>query len=115
DVAALAFVGVVVALLAVATWGTWGDLGRDTGYDFVAASRVADGQLPYADFVYYYGPLAPFVAGFAALVGGSSIGTFVALGLVITLGIVAGTYALARTQTGPVGASIVAAATAAIA
>ena len=28
------------------TWDTWGDLGRDTGYDLVAGARVAHGQLP---------------------------------------------------------------------
>ena len=38
----------------------------DTGYDLVAGERVADGELPYGDFVYYYGPLAPCAAGLVA-------------------------------------------------
>ena len=63
------------------TWGAWGDLGQDTGYDLVAGSRVAHGQLPYVDFVYYYGPLAPFVLGLAAWIGGAGVGPAIAVGL----------------------------------
>ncbi len=115
DIAALAVVGIVVAVLTALVWGTWGDLGRDTGYDFVAATRVAHGQLPYVDYVYYYGPLAPFMLGLAALIGGTSVTTFVLIGLLLTYAIVAATYALARTQAGPVGAAIAAVTVAAIA
>lgn len=115
DAVALAVVGFALVALTALAWGTWGDLGRDTGYDFVAATRVAHGHLPYVGFVYYYGPLAPFVLGFASLVAGGTVGTFVAVGLVLTYGIVAGTYALARTQTGPLGAAIASVTTAAIA
>jgi hypothetical protein len=81
---------VVVAglvLLAVGltflTWETWGDPTRDTGYDPLAGIRLADGELPYRDFTYYYGPLAPAVLGLAALVGGAGLlpATIVGLGL----------------------------------
>jgi hypothetical protein len=94
-----------------------GDVGRsrrDTGYDFAAprASRTASCRTRTSSTT--TGRCA-FVAGLAALIGGSSIGAFVALGLGITVGIVAATYALARTQTGPVGSAIAATATAAIA
>jgi hypothetical protein len=115
DAVALGVVGIVLLVLTVLAWGTWGDLGRDTGYDFVAATRVAHGSIPYVDFVYYYGPLAPFALGLAAFVGGSSVTTFVVVGLLLTYAIVAATYALARTQTGPLGAAIVSVTTAAIA
>jgi hypothetical protein len=115
DAVALGVVGIALLVLTVLAWGTWGDLGRDTGYDFVAAARVAHGSIPYVDFVYYYGPLAPFVLGLAALLGGSTVTTFVVVGLLLTYGIVAATYALARTQTGPLGSAIVAVTTAAIA
>jgi hypothetical protein len=115
DALALGIVAIVVAALAAITWATWGDIGRDTGYDFVAAARVAHGQLPYVDYVYYYGPLAPFALGLAVLLGGSGLGTFVAIGLVLTCAIVFATYALARTQTRPAGAALAAAATAAVA
>jgi len=60
-------------LLVALTWGTWGDLAHDTGYDWVAAQRLADGRLPYADFNYIYGPLgAALAAGSAAV---AAVGT----------------------------------------
>src|SRR5262249_35841685 len=49
-------VGLAFAVLVLITWATWGDLAHDTGYDFVAADRIAHGHLPYADFPYIYGP-----------------------------------------------------------
>src|SRR3954451_14312201 len=99
-VAGLAILG--IALVAL-TWGTWGDLGRDTGYDLVAGSRVAHGQLPYADFPYYYGPVAPFVLALAAFIGGDGIGPALATGLVVSVVIVGLTYALARSFVGALG------------
>jgi hypothetical protein len=58
---ALAITGslLLAAILVVATWRTWGDLAADTGYDLLAGARLAAGELPYRDYVYYYGPLAP--------------------------------------------------------
>ena len=50
-------------VLLVATWGTWGNLNQDTGYDAVAGARLADGELPYVDYLYYYGPLGPAARG----------------------------------------------------
>ena len=69
DVLALAALALLFGGLVFAVWATWGDLGRDTGYDLVAGSRVAHGQLPYVDFVYYYGPLAPMLLGLAGWIG----------------------------------------------
>ena len=65
DALAVAGLATLLAGLAAATWGTWGDLDSDTGYDVVAGNLVAQGQFPYIDFVYYYGPLAPLLAGLA--------------------------------------------------
>lgn len=115
DVLAVVVVALVAVALTAFAWETWGDLGSDTGYDFVAATHVAHGQLPYADFVYYYGPLAPFALGLAAFLGGATVTTFAAVGIVVTYAIVALTYALARTQVGPLGAAIASIATAAVA
>ena len=115
EVVVLCGLGLLVLGLTLATWGTWGDLGRDTGYDLVAGSRVAHGHLPYADFTYFYGPLAPFALGLVGFIGGSGIGPAVALGLLLTLAIVAATYALARTQVGPIGSALAATVTAAVA
>ena len=92
------------AALVVLTWGTWGDLGRDTGYDLVAGARVAHGQLPYADFPYYYGPIAPFLLGLAAWIGGDGLTPAIVVGLIVAATIVGLTYALARTFVGALGA-----------
>src|SRR4051794_34664092 len=99
-VASLAILG--IALVAL-TWGTWGDLGRDTGYDLVPGSRVAHGQLPYADFPYYYGPIAPFVLGLAAFLGGDGIGPALAVGLAVSAVVVGGTHGLSPAFGGPPG------------
>ena len=92
------------AVLLALTWGTWGDLGRDTGFDLVAASKVAHGQLPYLDFPYYYGPLAPFLLGLAAWIGGDGIAPAVFVGIAVSTVIVGLTYALARAFVGAAGA-----------
>jgi 4-amino-4-deoxy-L-arabinose transferase-like glycosyltransferase len=115
DAVALSALGALTAALLVATWGTWGDLDSDTGYDAAAGARVADGDLPYRDFVYYYGPLAPLASGLATLIGGHGLAPNVALGLVIAIAIVLATYALGRTVCGPLGALLASAMTAAVA
>lgn len=103
-----------LGLLAL-VWGTWGDLDSDTGYDLVAATRMADGEFLYRDLTYFYGPLAPGLSALAVLIGGSGLGSAVALGLFVAGAIVLATYALARTMVGPFGASLAAALTASVA
>jgi len=115
DVAAVAVLTGLCAALAALTWNTWGDVGQDTGYDLVAGALVAHGQVPYAEFTYYYGPLAPLALGLAALLGGSGLAPAVWLGLVLTAAVLAGTYALARTQIGPWGSVLASAIVAALA
>jgi hypothetical protein len=115
DAVAVAGLAVLGVLLAAVAWGTWGDLDSDTGYDVVAGALVADGRLPYVDFVYYYGPLAPLLAGLVSAIAGPGVGAIVALGLAFTAAIVAATYALARTFVGPLGAFLAAALTTAVA
>jgi Dolichyl-phosphate-mannose-protein mannosyltransferase len=107
--------GGLVGLLAVVTWHTWGDLNSDTGYDVVAGMRIAHGHLPYSDFTYYYGPAGAFLAGLAALVGGSGFAPVVGLGLVVTGATLAATYVLGRIVAGPVAAILATAITAAVA
>jgi hypothetical protein len=107
---ALCFVGLVAA-----TWGSWGDLDSDTGYDIVAGARIADGELPYRDFVYYYGPLSAALAGLVSVATGGGIGPAVALGLAIAAAVVLATYAVARIVVGSLGAFLAAALTAAVA
>ena len=88
DAFALVALFLLVTVVAALTWGSWGDLDSDTGYDVQAGARIADGQLPYRDFLYYYGPLAPALSAAAALIGGSGFGPAVVSGFLITLAIV---------------------------
>lgn len=115
DALAVASLAGLVALLVPLTWGTWGDPGSDTGYDLVAGVRLAHGELPYVDYLYYYGPLSPAVLGLAALVGGDGLGPAVAVGLVLAIAIVFTTYAVARIFAAPLGAFLAAAITAPVA
>jgi hypothetical protein len=108
DALAIACLGLFAAILLILTWRTWGDVGSDTGYDLVAAARVADGDLPYRDFTYYYGPLAPFLLGFVTWLAGPGLTPAIVLGITVSFLIVGATYALARTQTGPLGAFLAA-------
>jgi Dolichyl-phosphate-mannose-protein mannosyltransferase len=110
-----AALGVLAVVLVAATWGTWGDLDSDTGFDLLAGARVADGDLPYRDFTYYYGPLAPAITGLVSWLAGAGVAPGVAVGLAIVAAIVAATYALARTVVGPLGAFVAAAITVAVA
>src|SRR4051812_18993694 len=97
-------VAAITALLALLTWHAWGDLNSDTGYDVIAASKVAGGAVPYRDFVYYYGPLAPAIGGMASLVGGAGFGPLVAVGFALTAAILATTFILGRALAGAAGA-----------
>jgi len=106
---------VLVGALVAFTWGTWGNLNLDTGYDLVAGARVADGDIPYRDFTYYYGPLAPGLLGLVTLLGGAGLAPAVAVGLVVALVIVATTYLLGRAVAGPAGGFLAAALTSAVA
>ncbi|HEX7255094.1 MAG TPA: glycosyltransferase family 39 protein, partial [Gaiellaceae bacterium] len=115
DVLALGALGVLAVVLLPIVWGTWGDLDSDSGYDVVAGMRVADGEVPYRDFTYFYGPLAPGLSGLGVLLAGSGFGSAIAIGLLLTAGIVAATYALGRSLLSPLGAFLAAALTLAVA
>jgi hypothetical protein len=106
DTAAITVLALLTTVLAAITWGTWGDLDSDTGYEVVAAARMVDGELPYRDFVYYYGPLAPALAGLVSLVASTGLWSAVGLGFAITLAILAATYAVARIVVDPLGAAL---------
>ena len=77
-------------LLAALSWRAWGDLTVDTGYDLLAGANVARGDLPYIDFVYYYGPLAPFLMGGLYAITGPGVGPAIALGLVMAGTVIVG-------------------------
>lgn len=109
DALAVSGLAVLAAAAVAVTWGTWGDLSGDTGYDFVIGDRFAQGDLPYVDSTYFYGPLAPAVLGLAARLGGAGIAPFVALGLVLACAIVLASFALARATAGTLGGVLAAA------
>ncbi|MDA0168653.1 glycosyltransferase family 39 protein [Solirubrobacter taibaiensis] len=111
ELLAPAAVAVGFAVLVALTWGAWGDLGHDTGYDWVAAQRLADGELPYADFPYIYGPLGVGLLGGAFTVFGTGTTAVVALGIVLATAAVAITYRLGLVLAGPVGAALAAGST----
>jgi 4-amino-4-deoxy-L-arabinose transferase-like glycosyltransferase len=104
-----------VAVLAALTWGSWGDITMDTGYDLVAAAKSADGELPYVDYVYFYGPLGPMLLGGIYSMTGPGLAPALALGFVLALAAIGLTYRVARLLVGPLGAGLAAAFTAAAA
>ena len=77
--------------------------------------RMTDGEVPYRDFTYYYGPLAPYLMGLASFFGGSGFWPAVGLGFVVAFAIIGATYALARAVAGPLGGFLAGSITAAIA
>jgi len=115
DVLALGGLTTLFLLLAASTWQTWGDLGVDTGYDLVAAQRVAAGEVPYLDFTYFYGPLSPAVVGLVTWLGGGGLAPAVTAGLALTAAIVLVTYGLGRRYGGPVAGLAAGAITTAVA
>jgi hypothetical protein len=95
----------VFVLLAAVTWSAWGDLTMDTGYDLLAASRTAQGELPYVDYDYFYGPLGPLLLGGVYAVTGAAVWPAVAVGLVLAAAATALTYRLARRFAAPPAAA----------
>jgi hypothetical protein len=115
DVLAIGLLALLTTALAALTWGTWGDLDSDTGYEIAAAARIVDGEVPYSDFIYYYGPLAPALSSLVALIAGTGVGSAVGLGFAITLAILAATYGVSRIVLDPLGATLATAIAAAVA
>jgi hypothetical protein len=114
EMAAVAGVAAVTIALLAVTWETWGNIGQDTGYDLVAGQLVAHGSIPYSDFTYYYGPLSPAILGLADRIGGNGIWPAIAVGVALTVAIVAATYTLARRLTSTTGAVLAATITAGV-
>lgn len=109
EAAVLAGLCVWTVAVAALTWGTWGDLTMDTGYDLLAAARTASGELPYVDYVYFYGPAAPLLLGGIYALTGAGVWPAVALGLVLGALAIALTYRLARVYVDPLPAGLAAA------
>ena len=109
EAVALGGLALWVAVLLVATWGTWGDPTMDTGYDLLAASRTAHGELPYLDYVYSYGPVAPLLLAAVYAVTGVAMWPAFALGVVLSLVVIGLTYRVGRLVLEPLAAALAAA------
>src|ERR1700674_3370252 len=61
DFAARLAIAAVFIVLAIYTWGRWGDFQVDCGRELYVPSEILRGKLIYRDFFYSYGPLAPYL------------------------------------------------------
>ena len=80
--------GAGVALLAAAQWATYVVLGRtlnlfESGTAIVGGQRLLNGQMPYADFFAFYGPLTYVLPGIAEEVTGSVTSADFGFGLAV--------------------------------
>jgi hypothetical protein len=101
DGLALLALGAAFLVLAALTWGTWGNPQTDFGVELTAADRIAHGATLYEDIRYFYGPLGVYAQALAFTVFGTGFTTAFALGLGLTLAILASFYALARSWLTP--------------
>ncbi len=94
-------IGLIVLGLtcALAIWINWlkiDMLGFDAGRGFFEAYRLAQGQLPYRDFMLQYPPLSTWLLGYAFRLFGSTFITAQAVLDVISAAVVLLTWRLAR-------------------
>jgi hypothetical protein len=101
DLLALSGLAIVFAVVVSFTWLTWGHMAGDAGFDLYAGARLAEGSLPYRDYVYYYGPLVPALLAVDFAVFGATLSAAIGFGLLVAWGIVVTTYALARRRLSP--------------
>jgi hypothetical protein len=115
DAVAVGGLALLCLALVVLTWRTWGSVPEDAGYDLSAAARSAHGSLPYADYTYSYGPIAPLLLGGLFAAFGVSLGVAEALGLVLAAATVGATYGLARQRMAALPSTLAAAVVAPVA
>jgi len=96
DLFALALLLAGFVLLAALTWRTWGNPQIDAGVELTTAERVAQGELPYADIRYFYGPLGLYALVLAFKLFGASLATAYGFGFAQALAIVIVFFVLAR-------------------
>jgi hypothetical protein len=74
----------------------------DEGLALQAADRVADGQMPYADFTWAYGPGTPYLLGLFRELFGASLLDWRILRVLVDAGIAVTVFWLVRRETGSV-------------
>lgn len=98
---ALALVAAFIALTAI-SWRRWGIPSFDAGLDLTVAEGITNGELPYRDLRYFYGPVGVFSLAAAFELFGTSLTVAFLFGYVQTIAILGAFYLLARRWLDPV-------------
>lgn len=81
--------------------GKFGDILVDTGRELTLPLRILNGELPYRDFFYPYGPLSPLLLTLYISAAGASLRAFELFGLGISLVCIYLIFSILRQATGP--------------
>jgi len=97
---------VVIATIAIAqSWNGWLDPIIDTGRDLYIPEQLRHGLKLYRDVLYYYPPLTPYLLAVKTAFIGSSLSSYVAIGIGTVIATMIAIYALARVVCGRWGAA----------
>lgn len=96
DLLAGALLALLFAVMATLTWRKWGVPEIDAGAELTTADLIAQGESPYDDVRYFYGPLGLYGLALTFKVFGTSFAAAYGFGLVQAAAILAAFYALAR-------------------
>ena len=108
DLVARLAIAAVFIVLAIYTWGRWGDLQIDCGREVYIPIEILKGRMLYRDLWYPYGPLVPYLQALLLWIFGVHLNSFYFAGLVLSLSIAYLVYSLARRVLPPVPAVVVA-------
>jgi hypothetical protein len=93
--------GLFVAALALSAFSMLRGIDPfDEGLALQAASRVADGQLPYSDFSWAYGPGQPYLLGALEQILGPSLVVWRVVRVLVNGAVAVAVFALLRRRTG---------------
>src|SRR6266853_4731139 len=107
DFVARAVIAVLFIVLAVYTWGRWGDLEVDCGREVYVPIEILKGRMLYRDLWYPYGPLVPYAQALLLWIFGVHLNSFYCAGLVLCLSIAYLLYSLARRLLPPMPSLVV--------
>jgi len=86
DAALRGSIGAVALLVAVLTWGHWGDIQVDCGKELYVPYEILRGKLLYRDIFYPYGPLPPYLGALLIEIFGQHLVVFYLFGIAIAIG-----------------------------
>src|SRR4029077_19260177 len=87
DFVARLAIAAVFTVLAVYTWGRWGDLQIDCGREGYVPVEILKGRMLYRDLWYPYGPLVPYAQALLFWIFGVRLNSLFSAGLVLNLSI----------------------------